>query len=112
MLKKEIIAEEIRNKIITGELKEGKQVLGRNFATEHRVNLKTAHEAIWIVAGEGYLYHRPGSGYFVVAGAQEMAERHGMTRIQNGMSTMATKAKALGLSKETFLKVAKHAYGG
>ncbi len=108
--KKEIIAEEIRNKIIAGKLKEGKQVLGRVFAVKHRTNLKTAHEAIWTVEAEGFLYHRSGAGYYVAAGAQEMAETQGMERIQRNLPAMVAKAKALGLSEEAFLIMVKNAY--
>ncbi len=105
MLKKEIISEDIRNMIITGKLSEGDPVFSREYSTKYGVNPKTANEAIWLLANEGLLCHRPGSVYHVADGACGMATQTGIARIKKEARTMVARAKALGLSKKTFLGV-------
>ena len=103
MAKKELIAEEIRNKIVSGELAEGAPVFSRVFSTKYKVNLKTANAAIWMLAGEGLLFNRPGAGYFVSAGARARAKQRAMAQIREELSRIMPRANALGLKEKDIL---------
>ena len=109
-MKREIIAERIRNKIITESLKEGERILGATVASAYKVNLKTASEAILLLRDEGLLLLRSGVGSVVAAGAREMAIQRGLGRIQKGLPAMVARAKILGMEEETFLILVKNAF--
>ena len=103
MAKKELIAKEIRNKIVSGELPEGSPVFSREFSVKYKANLKTANGAIWVLANEGLLFSRPGAGYFVSPGARAQAKQQAMDRIREELSEIMARARSLGLREKDIL---------
>jgi len=110
MSQRTTIADAIRNRIITGGLKEGTQVWGRATAQQHSVGFKTALAAFDILAGEGLLDNRIGVGYIVAAGARERAEKQGMETLMALVKEAVALAKALELEQSKIITMVRNGY--
>ncbi len=108
--KKQIIAESIRNRIIAGSLKEYAPIRITDCATQHRVNRKTAGDAIHILVDEGLLVNRRGIGWVVADGAQGVATAAAMETIAAEIPDLVAKAGTLGLDRAKFLTMVENAW--
>lgn len=60
------IADDIRRRIVSGELKPGDQLMSTTqYATTYRINPATANKAFAALTAEGLVYKRRGIGMFV-----------------------------------------------
>ncbi len=107
-IKKTIIAEQVRDHIISGKLAEGGQVFGRDYSAG--ANHGTVMEALKILEGEELLDRRPGLGYVVAAGAQAKAHLRMLEMIQKWVPSMVARAKAVGLDEKEFMAMIRSAY--
>ena len=66
------IADRIRRSVLSGELREGDQVMSTTqYATTHRINPATAAKAMGLLVDEGLIHKRRGIGMFVSDGARD-----------------------------------------
>jgi len=108
--KKQIIAESIRNKIIAGGIKEYAPIRITECAAQHRVNRKTASDAIHILVDEGLLVCRLGIGWVVADGAREAATAIAMEILAIEIPDLVAKAGALGLDRAKFVMMVENAF--
>lgn len=70
------IADRIRSAIVSGDLKEGDQVMSTTqYATTYRINPATAAKAMGQLVEEGLISKRRGLGMFVSPGARDKLVR-------------------------------------
>lgn len=74
------IAQDIRSRILRGELAPGDQLMSTTqYATVHRINPATANKAFAQLVTEGLVVKRRGIGMFVAAEAPEILRAAGRT---------------------------------
>ena len=74
------IADEVRRKILVGELTPGDQLMSTTrYATTYRINPATANKAFALLVDEGVIEKRRGIGMFVTQTAPETLRANGRT---------------------------------
>jgi DNA-binding transcriptional regulator YhcF (GntR family) len=96
------IADQIRDDILDGALKEEDQVMSTTqYATTYRINPATAAKAFSELVDEGVLYKRRGVGMFVATGAREALAAHGRERFfADVLDPAVSEARRLGIDLE------------
>jgi len=80
---------QIREKILTGQLKEGQELWSvRDLAKHLDISKNTVNTAYAKLAEEGYIYAKRGSGYFVVTRAPEAREESRLPGIGPGAACL------------------------
>ena len=76
------IADEVRRKILVGELTPGDQLMSTTrYATTYRINPATANKAFALLVDEGVIEKRRGIGMFVTQTAPETLRANGRRRL-------------------------------
>lgn len=88
------IADEVRRKILVGELTPGDQLMSTTrYATTYRINPATANKAFALLVDEGVIEKRRGIGMFVTQTAPETLRANGRTTyLDETLSPPSTKA--------------------
>ena len=99
------IAERIRSAILSGDLKEGDQVMSTTqYATTHRINPATAAKAMAVLIDEGLLEKRRGLGMFVEPGARDALLAAGRaTFFARSLDPALAEAAALGITTDQLI---------
>ena len=99
------IADRIRRSVLSGELREGDQVMSTTqYATTHRINPATAAKAMGLLVDEGLIHKRRGIGMFVSDGAREQlrtARRESYW--EQVMQPALDDARALGITTDEII---------
>lgn len=100
------IAEQIKQDILTGQLREEEQVMSTNqYAAFYRINPATAAKAFQQLVEEGVLYKKRGIGMFVSPGAMEMLRAKRRERFFDEIvDPMVAEAQAIGISLDEVIK--------
>ncbi len=96
------IADQIRDDILDGALKEEDQVMSTTqYATTYRINPATAAKAFAELVDEGVLYKRRGVGMFVATGARSALAARGRERFfADVLDPAVQEARRLGIDLE------------
>jgi DNA-binding transcriptional regulator YhcF (GntR family) len=93
------IAEQIKDDILSGTLREGEQVMSTNqYAAFYRINPATAAKGFHQLVEEGILHKRRGIGMFVSPDARERLRSQRRERfVADLVDPMVTQARLLGI---------------
>jgi GntR family transcriptional regulator len=93
------IAEQIKQEILNGSLREEEQVMSTNqYASFYRINPATAQKGFQQLVDEGVLYKKRGIGMFVSPGAQDsLRSRHRERFFEDVVAPMLAEARAIGI---------------
>ncbi|MFY9263511.1 MAG: GntR family transcriptional regulator [Actinomycetaceae bacterium] len=96
------IADDIRRRIIKGELKADDQLMSTTqYATTYRINPATANKAFNQLAAEGLIYKQRGIGMFVSDQAADLLRTEGRTTYRaNTLQPAIREGLALGYTTE------------
>jgi len=96
----EQISRQIKNQIISGELKEGEGLPSiRNLAKELQISVITTKRAYEILLAEGFVDSVTGKGTFVSSQNQELLREKKMKIVEEKLTEAIDNAKILGISK-------------
>lgn len=97
----EQIKEQIKNKIVSNELKTGEQLPSiRNLAKDLRISVITTKNAYEELEREGYVETIPGKGVYVANKNTELIREEQLQKIEDLMDTAVSIAKISSISKK------------
>lgn len=97
----EQIKDQIKNKIVSNELKTGEQLPSiRNLAKDLRISVITTKNAYEELEREGYVETIPGKGVYVANKNTELIREEQLQKIEDLMDTAVSIAKISNISKE------------
>lgn len=97
----EQIKEQIKNKIVSNELKTGEQLPSiRNLAKDLRISVITTKNAYEELEREGYVETIPGKGVYVANKNTELIREEQLQKIEGLMDTAVSIAKISNISKD------------
>ena len=106
------IAEGIKDHILSGDLKEGEQVISTTqLSSEYNISIATVNKGINLLVADGYLFKKRGIGMFVKEGAVErlIEERRKVFR-ENYVKSLLVEAKRLRYSVEDLQAIVAEVY--
>ncbi len=96
----EQIKEQIKNKIVSNELKVGEQLPSiRNLAKDLRISVITTKNAYEELEREGYVETFPGKGVYVANKNMELIREEQLQKIEDLIDTAVSIAKISNISK-------------
>ena len=99
------ITDQIKEKIMTGELKEGDPLPSIRFlAKELRISVITTKRAYDDLEQSGFIYTLPGKGSFVAAQNKELMREETLKKIESLLSQALDTARVGGVSREEVLE--------
>lgn len=97
----EQITNQIKGKIIAGELKEGDALPSmRNLAKELRISVITTKRAYEDLERDGFIISITGKGSFVAGENKELIQEENLRKIENHLSDAVNQAKMSNISLE------------
>lgn len=97
----EQIKDQIKNKIVSNELKTGEQLPSiRNLAKDLRISVITTKNAYEELEREGYVETIPGKGVYVANKNTELIREEQLQKIEDLMDTAVSIAKISDISKK------------
>ncbi len=97
----EQIKDQIKNKIVSNELKTGEQLPSiRNLAKDLRISVITTKNAYEELEREGYVETIPGKGVYVANKNTELIREEQLQKIEELIDTAVSIAKISNISKE------------
>jgi len=108
------IADQIKDDILSGTLKEEDQVMSTNqYAAFYRINPATAAKAFQQLEAEGVLVKRRGIGMFVATGARETLRDARRARFfEERVDPIAREAEMLGIPVDALVERLRRKTGG
>lgn len=106
------IAEGIKDHILSGDLKEGEQVISTTqLSSEYNISIATVNKGINLLVADGYLFKKRGIGMFVKEGAVErlIEERRKAFR-DNYVKSLLIEAQRLRYSPEELQAIVVEVY--
>lgn len=101
----EQIKEQIKAAIFTKELREDEQLPSiRGLARDLKISVITTSRAYSDLEEEGFIANVQGKGCYVLPRNKELARENALHRIEDGLQSAITIAKAEGVSKEEMLE--------
>lgn len=108
----EQIKEQIKNKIVSNELKTGELLPSiRSLAKDLRISVITTKNAYEELEREGYVETKPGKGTYVASKNVELIKEEQLQRIENLIDSVISIAKISGISKEEIQNIIEILYG-
>jgi len=108
----EQIKEQIKNKIVSNELKTGELLPSiRSLAKDLRISVITTKNAYEELEREGYVETKPGKGTYVASKNVELIKEEQLQRIENLIDSVISIAKISGISKEEIQNIVEILYG-
>ncbi len=108
----EQIKEQIKNKIVSNELKTGEALPSiRSLAKDLRISVITTKNAYEELEREGYVETIPGKGTYVANKNVELIREEQLQKIENLMDTAVSIAKLSRISKEELREMLDILYG-
>lgn len=102
----EQIKEQIKNKIVSNELKSGDLLPSiRSLAKDLRISVITTKSAYEELEREGYVETVPGKGTYVAGKSETIIREEQLKRIESLMDTAVSVAKISGISKKEVLDI-------
>lgn len=100
------IADQIKDDIVSGALKEEEQVMSTNqYAAFYRINPATAAKGFQLLTDEGILYKKRGIGMFVSAGARGTLLKARRERFfEEVVDRMVEEARQIGIPVADIMK--------
>jgi GntR family transcriptional regulator len=107
----EQISSQIKNQIISGELKEGDALPSiRNLARELQISVITTKRAYEILTEEGFINSITGKGSFVASQNQELLREKKMKVVEENLLLAVENAKLLGIKEAEVYEMLKLLY--
>ena len=106
------IAEGIKDHILSGDLKEGEQVISTTqLSSEYNISIATVNKGINLLVADGYLFKKRGIGMFVKDGAVErlIEERRKAFR-EDYVKSLVIEARRLRYSPEELQAIVVEVY--
>ncbi|NLG10657.1 MAG: GntR family transcriptional regulator [Coriobacteriaceae bacterium] len=101
----EQIKEQIKTAIFSKELREDDQLPSiRGLARDLKISVITTSRAYSDLEDEGFIANVQGKGCYVLPRNKELARENALHRIEDGLQSAITVAKAEGVSKEEMLE--------
>ncbi|MEW6888241.1 GntR family transcriptional regulator [Trueperella pyogenes] len=96
------IADDIRRRIVNGELNAGDQLMSTTqYATTYRINPATANKAFALLTVDGIVFKQRGIGMFVADDAAAILREQGrQTYVSNRLAPAILEGLALGYGRE------------
>lgn len=108
----EQIKEQIKNKIISNELKAGELLPSiRNLAKDLRISVITTKSAYEQLVAEGYLETVQGKGFYVANKNVEMIREEQLQKVESLIDTAVSIAKISDISKDEMRNMLDILYG-
>lgn len=108
----EQIKEQIKNKIVSNELKAGELLPSiRNLAKDLRISVITTKNAYEQLEREGYVETIPGKGFYVANKNVEIIREEQLQKVENLLDTAVSIAKISDISKEEMQNMLDILYG-
>lgn len=108
----EQIKEQIKNKIISNELKTGELLPSiRNLAKDLRISVITTKSAYEQLVIEGYVETVPGKGFYVANKNVEIIREEQLQKVEGLLDTAVSIAKISDISKEEMQNMLDILYG-
>lgn len=102
----EQIKEQIKNKIVSNELKSGDLLPSiRSLAKDLRISVITTKSAYEELEREGYVETVPGKGTYVAGKSATLIREEQLKRVENLMDTAVSIAKISKISKKEILDI-------
>lgn len=102
----EQLMEQIKNEIISGELKEGEVLPSvRTLSGELKISALTVKKAYDRLEEDGFVVTVHGKGTFVAATDKQLAIEARRRAVENDFYAAVSKAKNVGMSKEEILEL-------
>ena len=102
----EQIKEQIKNKIVSNELKTGELLPSiRNLAKDLRISVITTKNAYEELEREGYVETIPGKGTYVANKNAELIKEEQLQKIEELIDTAVSIAKISGISKNEVMQM-------
>ncbi|HIZ08003.1 MAG TPA: GntR family transcriptional regulator [Candidatus Eubacterium avistercoris] len=107
------IVTQIKNMIISGELKEGDALPSMRFlAKELKISVITTKRAYEELEKEGFIVSYTGKGSFVAGTNQEFLREQKLKEVENYLQKAAKEAKACNISEKELTDMLKLFYEG
>lgn len=108
----EQIKEQIKNKVISNELKTGELLPSiRNLAKDLRISVITTKNAYEQLVMEGYVETIPGKGFYVANKNLEIIREEQLQKVEGLLDTAVSIAKISDISKEEMQDMLNILYG-
>lgn len=108
----EQIKEQIKNKIVSNELKAGELLPSiRNLAKDLRISVITTKNAYEQLEREGYVETIPGKGFYVANKNVEIIREEQLQKVESLLDTAVSIAKISDISKEEMQNMLDILYG-
>jgi len=102
----EQIKEQIKNKIISNELKAGELLPSiRNLAKDLRCSVITTKNAYEELVSEGYIKNIPSKGFYIAKINKDIAREEQLNKIESLIEQAVNIAKLNNISKETMSEI-------
>lgn len=109
----EQIYDQIKSKILDGELKEGEPLPTiRGLAKDLRISVITTARAYTELEKDGYIYSVVGRGSFVAEKSREFAREKHLAEMEKNISDAVDLARRCGVSEEEFIETVKIIFRG
>ena len=106
------IAEGIKDHILSGDLKEGEQVISTTqVSNEYNISIATVNKGINLLVADGYLFKKRGIGMFVQEGAvNRLIEERRQAFKERYVKSLLVEAKRLRYSVEELQAIVAEVY--
>ena len=106
------IAEGIKDHILSGDLKEGEQVISTTqLSSEYNISIATVNKGINLLVADGYLFKKRGIGMFVKEGAVDrLIEERRQAFKERYVKSLLVEAKRLRYSVEELQAIVAEVY--
>lgn len=106
------IAEGIKDHILSGDLKEGEQVVSTTqVSNEYNISIATVNKGINLLVADGYLFKKRGIGMFVQEGAvNRLIEERRQVFKERYVKSLLVEAKRLRYSVEELQAIVAEVY--
>ena len=106
------IAEGIKDHILSGDLKEGEQVVSTTqVSNEYNISIATVNKGINLLVADGYLFKKRGIGMFVQEGAvSRLIEERRQAFKERYVKSLLVEAKRLRYSVEELQAIVAEVY--
>lgn len=107
----EQIFEQIKEKIIVGELVAGEMLPSiRSLAKDLKISVITTKKAYEELEHEGYIETLPGKGCFIASKSRELMKEEVISKIEDNLCNVIGIAKTIKLEKKELINIINYLY--
>jgi GntR family transcriptional regulator len=107
----EQIFDQIKEKIITGELIAGEMLPSiRSLAKDLKIRVITTKKAYEELERDGYIETIPGKGCFITSKNRELMKEEVIKKIEDNLSNIISMSKTINLNKNELIEIIDYLY--